>query len=83
MLDVRLVNPFIEGDVSDLRLTALVEPGSSAARVTIATIEEAGPIRPGEPWTAIPKLSSEGARTFGYAYYIGTELAPLVFDPEW
>jgi hypothetical protein len=82
MLDVRLVDPMIEGDGVDRTLTALVGPKSIAARVAIATVEGAGPLRGGEPWTATPKLTFEGVRVFGDVYQVGTELAPLVLEPE-
>jgi Htaa len=82
MLDVRLVDPMIEEDGVDKTLTALVGPKSIAARVAIATVEGAGPLRAGQPWTATPKLTFEGVRIFGDVYQVGTELAPLVFEPE-
>jgi hypothetical protein len=82
MLDVRLVDPMIEGDGIDTTVTALVGPKSIAARVAIATVESAGPLRGGAAWTATPKLTFEGVRVFGDVYQVGTELAPLVLEPE-
>jgi hypothetical protein len=81
MLDVRLVDPMIEGDGVDKTLTALVGPKSIAARVAIATVDGAGPLRAGEPWTATPKLTFEGVHVFGDVYQVGTELAPLMVEP--
>ena len=81
MLDVRLVDPMIEGDGVDKTLTALVGPKSIAARAAIATIEGAEPLRAGETWTGHPRLTFEGVRIFGDVYEVGTELAPLVFEP--
>lgn len=81
MLDVRLVDPVIEGDGPDRTLSALVGPKSIAARVAIATIEGAEPRRADQPWAATPKLTFEGVRIFGDVYQVGTELAPLVVEP--
>jgi hypothetical protein len=81
MLDVRLVDPMIEGDGVDKTLTALVGPKSIAARAVIATIAGAGPLSARERWTVTPKLTFEGVRIFGDVYQVGTELAPLVLDP--
>lgn len=81
MLDVRLVDPMIEGEDTDTKLTALVGPESIAARVAIATFEDTEPYRAGEQWTATPRLTFEGSRIFGDVYQVGTELAPLTVDP--
>jgi hypothetical protein len=81
MLDVRIVDPMIENTSDGLRLSALVGPESIAARVAIATIDETRGIRPGEPWTATPRLTFEGVRVFGDVYQVGEELAPLVIEP--
>jgi hypothetical protein len=81
MLDVRLVDPMIEGEGVGKTLSALVGPKSIAARVAIATIEGAEPLRAGEAWIAQPKLTFEGVRVFGDVYQVGTELAPLVYEP--
>lgn len=82
MLDVRLVDPMIEGDGPAKTLSALVGVKSIAARVAIADIEDAAPIEAGQPWTATPKLTFEGVRIFGDVYQVGTELAPLIVEPE-
>jgi hypothetical protein len=82
MLDVRLVDPMIEADGTQWKLTALVGTKSIAARVAIATIENAGPLRTDEQWTATPKLTFEGVRVFGDVYQVGAELAPLIVVPE-
>src|SRR3954447_14321165 len=80
MLDVRLVDPMIEGDGVGKTLTALVGPRPIAARVAIPAIEGGEPLRAGEAWTAQPKLTFEGVRIFGDVYEVGTELAPLVYE---
>ncbi len=82
MLDVRLVDPVIEFNGTDVKVTALVGPASIAARVPLATIEGAEPYRPGDTWTATPRLTFEGVRILGDVYQVGAELAELTIDPE-
>ncbi|WP_208322583.1 HtaA domain-containing protein [Salinibacterium sp. ZJ454] len=82
MLDVRLVDPMIEGDGPDKTLSALVGVPSIAARVAIATIEGAKPRHAGHRWAATPRITFEGVRIFGDVYQTGTDLAPLVVDRE-
>ncbi|WP_173922378.1 HtaA domain-containing protein [Agromyces sp. Marseille-P2726] len=82
MLDVRLVDPMVEFDGTEAKVTALVGPAAIAARVHIATIEGGEPYRPGNSWTAAPKLTFEGVRILGDVYQVGAELAPLSIEPE-
>ncbi|MGO4689637.1 HtaA domain-containing protein [Glaciibacter sp. 2TAF33] len=82
MLDVRLVDPMIEGEGPDKTLSALVGVPSIAARATIATIENSAPRTAGERWTVTPRLTFEGVRIFGDVYQVGAELAPLVVDRD-
>ena len=80
MLDVRLVDPIIEGEGNQRTLTMLVGPPSIAARVAIAEIDNAEEPRAATTWTATPKLTFEGVRVFGDVYQVGTELAPVVIE---